>query len=244
MTDFAVQAAIIAGVVNLALAGISLVRGARQRLHRSFAFLSLAVFLWIFGRLTGLAIVALVALSLLPMAALVFGQVLLHHRSRRSRLLLLATIGISLTLTTLILTRGLAEPVRLYLLPAYIFLVVGYVLARMNHRRRVTRSRLERQQLTVILLGVLAALAAGGVDLLRQFGLDGPHTGSLGALIYVIAISVAIARFGLMDLNVLIGRAAVLLVMTFMLFSLWGLLGGFWTDQRIASFFSTNRWSS
>ncbi len=48
MTDFAVQAAIVAAVLNLSLAGIALVRGPRRRLNRAFAFLSLVVFAAVF----------------------------------------------------------------------------------------------------------------------------------------------------------------------------------------------------
>jgi len=82
---FAVQGALVAAVLNLALAVIALARGGRRPLNRAFAFLSATMCLWIVGNISGLDRLAQLAVALLPLAVIHFAQILLHERDRLAR---------------------------------------------------------------------------------------------------------------------------------------------------------------
>lgn len=236
MVNYVVQSSLVAAITNLSLAVFVVTKSPRSSIHRTFSLLGLLIFLWNMGTVLNRPQLIYVAVSFLPVAALHFTRWYIGERRQVGVLKLCYALSLGFAL---IGVAGLLErAVYKYLLTLYLTPVALTIIFKLYQRRAETGSRLERLQLTYLMVGSLAALGCGVTDYLASIGLPIPRLGSLGSLLYVVIIAVAIVRYRLLNVHLLIGRSIVLLAFTFLVWSLSGVAGVWWTGNIYNSFFA------
>jgi signal transduction histidine kinase len=224
-----VISAILAAIVSLTVAIAILIRRPRRPLYGRFAAFSFSLFLWhgasvasplSVGPVVRLQIGA--ALALVPTSMLVFNELLRDHSAASRRLARLAFLASGTLLVLVISPWGLGFPVRA-VATTYVLGGLALVLHSLFSRSRDARVEAERKRTHYLLFGGLVALVLASGELLPGAGLPAAM-GHLAATFYLYFLYQSIISRRVIDLVELLGKAAVLGVMTLVLATAYFLL--------------------
>ncbi len=230
MSDLYQQSAFLAALINLFLAVFVLVKNPRRKLNQTFAFVSFVLFLWNMGAFFQAPELIYISLIFVPAASLHFILTFIHQHSEFSSIVLKFCYSASTLLGLSYLGGVLQGRLFHYFLALYIAPVIVYIIQRIYQRRRITKFRLEKKQLSHILIATIVAVLAAITDFAASIGFPAPKLANVGILLYVIVIAVAIVRHRLLDMEVLFGRGIILLIFTFIIWSFSGVFGGWWVE--------------
>jgi signal transduction histidine kinase len=247
--DIRDQAALLAAIVTLALAGAALLRSARPRSFTLFALLSLDLFVFSAAEfLHGLPgthgshdlwkRLAIAAGSLLPAAALAFFLEFLgvkRRPARRARDLMLGGSVFGLVVAATPLTRSdLAS----LLVALYVLLALAAVLSVVWRETLAATTRADRSRLTYVLVGALVVGILAFLDLLPRVGVRYPleGLGFVALTLYMFLLLQALLRRRLLDLHEFLGKIAVVTLLGLVLASIYGGLVS-WVGVRPGLFF-------
>ncbi|HYQ81204.1 MAG TPA: histidine kinase, partial [Anaeromyxobacteraceae bacterium] len=186
--DIRSQAALLAAIVSLALAGAALLRSGRPRVFTLFALLSLDLFLYSaaeflhrwpqasFGHATWER-VAVASAALLPAASLAFFLEFLgvaRRPARRARNLMLAgsLSGLGVAASPLIRSN-----VAKFAVTVYVVAGLGAVFSVLWRKLLAAPTRVERARLLYLVVGAVVAVLFAALDLLPRFGIPYPLDG-------------------------------------------------------------------
>jgi signal transduction histidine kinase len=247
--DIRDQAALLAAIVTLALAGAALLRSARPRSFTLFALLSLDLFVFSAAEfLNGLPRTqgahelwkrfAIGAGSLLPAAALAFFLEFLgvkRRPARRARDLMLGGSAFGLVVAATPLVRSDLATV---LVAAYVLLALTTVLSVVWREMEAAPTRADRARLTYVLVGGLVVGVLVSLDLLPRVGVRYPleGLGFVALTLYMFLLLQALLRRRLLDLHEFLGKLAVVTVLGLVLASIYGGLVS-WVGMRPGLFF-------
>jgi signal transduction histidine kinase len=246
------QAALLAAIVTLALAGAALLRANRPRVFTLFALMAVdlslyaaSAFLRVWPRATfGQDVwerIAVASGTLVPAAALAFFLEFLgvkRRPARRARNLMLAgsLSGIAVALSPLVHYR-LAKLV----LAAYAALGLAAVLSVLWGRMLAAPTRVDRARLTYVVVGGAVAIVLGALDLLPR--LDVPYRleglGFIALTLYMFFLSQALLRHRLLDLHEFLGKIVVVTALGLVLAAIYGGLVSWVGDRPGLFFFNT-----
>jgi two-component system, NtrC family, sensor histidine kinase HydH len=247
--DIRDQAALLAAIVTLALAGAALLRSARPRSFTLFALLSLDLFVFSAAEfLHGLPGAqgshdlwkrfAIVSGSLLPAAALAFFLEFLgvkRRPARRARDLMLGGSALGLVVAVTPLTRSdLAS----LLVALYVLLALAAVLSVVWREMAAAPTRADRSRITYVLVGALVVGLLAFLDLLPRVGIRYPleGLGFMALTLYMFLLLQALLRRRLLDLHEFLGKIAVVTLLGLVLASIYGGLVS-WVGVRPGLFF-------
>ncbi len=221
--------AILASVVSLTVAIAILFRRPRRPLYNHFAAFTFSLFLWhgasFISRLGGEAVVRLqtaAALWVAPAAIFFFAELLRDH-SRATRRTARLVTAVSVALFLLVLSPwGADYPLRA-LVAIYVLATLGWVFRLLFARARAARAETDRKRLSYVLAGGLTALVLAAGELLP--GVELPAVmGHVAATFYVYFLYQSIVARRVIDMVELLGKAAVLAVLTMVLATVYVLL--------------------
>ncbi|MEK7704534.1 MAG: hypothetical protein AAB426_06200, partial [Myxococcota bacterium] len=226
--NVAVSSAILGSVVSLTIAVAALIRQPRRQPYVYLSLLSFSMLLWhaasVAGGYGGLVVERVqigAALIVPPLAILFFRQLLRVHSARSRRLS--RTLAIASTTLFVINVSPLAELLVIRASSvAYVIVAIGLVLHSLARTVNDLPTESERQRLRYLLYGGLVALGLAAAKLL-----PGAHLaalGHVGATIYLYFLYQSVVARRLLDLVELLGKAAVLAVLTFLLASIYAVL--------------------
>jgi two-component system, NtrC family, sensor histidine kinase HydH len=247
--DIRDQAALLAAIVTLALAGAALLRSARPRSFTLFALLSLDLFVFSAAEfIHGLPgtqgshdlwkRLAIAAGSLLPAASLAFFLEFLgvkRRPARRARDLMLGGSAFGLVVAVTPLTRSdLAS----LLVALYVLLALAAVLSVVWREMVAATTRADRSRLTYVLVGALVVGILAFLDLLPRVGVRYPleGLGFVALTLYMFLLLQALLRRRLLDLHEFLGKIAVVTLLGLVLASIYGGLVS-WVGVRPGLFF-------
>jgi signal transduction histidine kinase len=243
------QAALLAAIVTLALAGAALLRSARPRSFTLFALLSLDLFVFATAEfLHGIPGAqgqhdlwkrfAIGAGSLLPAASLAFFLEFLgvkRRPARRARDLLLGGSIFGLVVAVTPLARGELAPL---LVAGFVVLALTLVLSVVWREMEAAPTRADRSRLTYVLVGALVVGILAFLDFLPRLGVRYPleGLGFVALTVYMFLLLQALLRRRLLDLHEFLGKIAVVTVLGLVLASIYGGLVS-WVGVRPGLFF-------
>jgi signal transduction histidine kinase len=247
--DIRTQAALLAAIVTLALAGAALLRRNRTRVFTLFAILSLDLFLYsaaeFLRRLPRASFagslwerIAVVAGALLPGAALAFFLEFLgvaRRPARRARNAMLAgsALGAAVAVSPLVHSR-LAK----LLVTAYVLAGLVAVLSVLWGKMLAATTRVERGRLRYLVGGAVVAVVLSALDLLPRAGLPYPleGLGFIAFTLFMFFLSQTVQRHRLLDLHEFLGKIVVVTVLGLVLFAIYGGLVS-WVGNRPELFY-------
>ena len=247
--DIRDQAALLAAIVTLALAGAALLRTARPRSFTLFALLSLDLCVFAAAEfLHGLPgaqgfhdvwkRIAIGAVSLLPAAAMAFFLEFLgvkRRPARRARDLMLAGSIFGLVVAVSPLARSdLAS----LLVAGFVLLALTAVLSVVWRETAAAPTRADRARLTYVLVGALVVGTLAFLDFLPRIGVAYPleGLGFMALTLYMFLLLQALLRRRLLDLHEFLGKIAVVTLLGLVLASIYGGLVS-WVGVRPGLFF-------
>ncbi len=247
--DIRDQAALLAAIVTLALAGAALLRSARPRSFTLFALLSLDLFVFAAAEfLHGLPgaqgghdvwkRLAIGAGSLLPAAALAFFLEFLgvkRRPARRARDLMLAGSIFGLVVAVSPLARSDLAPL---LVAGFVLLALAAVLSVVWRETAAAPTRADRSRLTYVLVGAMVVGTLAFLDFLPRLGVAYPleGLGFMALTLYMFLLLQALLRRRLLDLHEFLGKIAVVTLLGLVLASIYGGLVS-WVGVRPGLFF-------
>ena len=247
--DIRDQAALLAAIVTLALAGAALLRSARPRSFTAFALLSFDLFVFSAAEfLHGLPGIsrwhdvwkrlAIGSASLLPAAALAFYLEFLgvkRRPARRARDLMLAGSVFGIVVAVSPLARSdLAST----LVAAFVLLALAAVLSVVWREAAAAPTRADRARLTYVLVGALVVGILAFLDFLPRVGIGYPleGLGFMALTLYMFLLLQALLRRRLLDLHEFLGKIAVVGLLGIVLATIYGGLVS-WVGLRPGLFF-------
>ena len=247
--DIRSQAALLAAIVSLALAGAALLRSARPRVFTLFAFLSLDLFLYSaaeflhrwpqasFGHATWERI-AVASAALLPAASLAFFLEFLgvpRRPARRARNLMLAgsLSGLGVAASPLIQSNVAKFAVTVYVVGG-----LGAVLSVLWRKLLAAPTRVERARLLYLAVGAVVAVVFSSLDLLPRFGIPYPldGLGFISQTLFLFFLSQTLQRHRLLDLHEFLGKVVVVATLGLVLMVIYGGLVS-WVGNRPELFY-------
>jgi len=246
------QAALLAAIVTLALAGAALLRANRPRVFTLFALMAADLFVYsaasflrgwpraTFGHDVWERI-AVASGTLIPAATLAFFLEFLgvkRRPARRARNLMLAgsLSGLVVALSPLVHSR-LAQMI----LAAYAALGLAAVLSVLWGRMLAAPTRVDRARLTYVVVGAAVAILLGALDLLPR--LDVPYRleglGFIAITLYMFFLSQALLRHRLLDLHEFLGKIVVVTALGLVLAAIYGGLVSWVGDRPGLFYFNT-----
>ena len=250
--DIRSQAALLAAIVTLALAGAALLRANRPRVFTLFALFCIDLFLYsaaefffgwpqaTFGRSVGER-VAVVAGALLPAGALAFFLEFLgvkRRPARRARNLLLAGALSGLVVAVSPLVHSSLAKI---LVAAYVLLGLTAVLSVLWGKMLAAPTRVDRARLTYLVVGAVVAAVLAALDLLPRLDVSWPPEGLgfIAVTIYMFFLSQALLRHRLLDLHELLGKVVVVSLLGLVLAAIYGGLVSWVGDRPGLFYFNT-----
>ncbi|MBS1109746.1 MAG: signal transduction histidine kinase, nitrogen specific, NtrB, partial [Anaeromyxobacteraceae bacterium] len=247
--DIRDQAALLAAIVTLALAGAALLRTARPRSFTLFALLSLDLCVFAAAEfLHGLPgaqgfhdvwkRIAIGAVSLLPAAAMAFFLEFLgvkRRPARRARDLMLAGSIFGLVVAVSPLARSDLASI---LVAGFVVLALAAVLSVVWRETAAAPTRADRARLTYVLVGAMFVGTLAFLDFLPRLGIGYPleGIGFMALTLYMFLLLQALLRRRLLDLHEFLGKIAVVTLLGLVLASIYGGLV-FWVGVRPGLFF-------
>jgi two-component system sensor histidine kinase HydH len=224
-----VSGAILASFISLTIAIAIWLRRPRRWVYTLFSLFSLSLFLFhatsvatSLGTLLG-ARLQIAAALLIPPLAILFFRDWLHDRSRMSRRLARIMALASIAFLCVDLLPWGAVPFVRVIAASYVLTALALVLQTVARSRRFARSESDRKRLRYPLYG-------GIVALLLATGALIPHTelpaaiGHVTVAIYLYFLYQSVLARRLVDFVELLGKAAVLAILTVMLTIVYALL--------------------
>ena len=242
--DFRSQAALLAAIVTLALAGAALLRANRPRVFTLFALLALDLFVYsgaefLFGWPRAAFAhelwerIAVFAGALLPAASLAFFLEFLgvkRRPARRARDLMLggALMGLGVAASPLV-----RASVPKLLVAGYVLLGLTAVLSVLWGRMLAAPTRVDRARLTYLVVGAVVAVVLAALDLSPRLGFAWPLEGFgfISLTLYMFFLSQALLRHRLLDLHELLGKIVVVSLLGLVLAAIYGGLVS-WVGDR------------
>ncbi len=250
--DIRSQAALLAAIVTLTLAGATLLRFSRPRVFTLFAlfaldvsFYSAAQFLTRWTRVSAFAghweRLAVVAGALVPAASLAFFLEFLGVARRPARRARNAMLGGSLLGLVVAASPLVHSKVAKTFVAAY---VVGGLVALLSvlwGKRLAAPTRVERARLTYLFLGAAVAVTFSTLDLLPRFGVPYPleGLGSIVITIFMFFLSQTLLRHRLLDLHEFLGKIVVVTALGLVLVAIYGGLVSWVGDRPELFYFNT-----
>ncbi len=247
--DIRSQAALLAAIVSLALAGAALLRSARPRVFTLFALLSLDLFLYSaaeflhrwpqasFGHATWER-VAVASAALLPAASLAFFLEFLgvaRRPARRARNLMLAgsLSGLGVAASPLIRSN-----VAKFAVTVYVVAGLGAVFSVLWRKLLAAPTRVERARLLYLVVGAVVAVLFAALDLLPRFGIPYPldGLGFISLTLFLFFLSQTLQRHRLLDLHEFLGKVVVVATLGLVLMVIYGGLVS-WVGNRPELFY-------
>ena len=250
--DIRSQAALLAAIVTLALAGAALLRANRPRVFTLFALLSLdlcvysaAGFLYGWPQAafahTLWERVAVFSGALIPGAALAFFLEFLgvkERPARRARDLMLAgaVSGLAVAASPLVHV-DLAK----LLVTGFVLVGLTAVLSVLWGRMLAAPTRVDRARLTYLVVGAVVAVALAALDLLPRLRFAWPlqGLGFIALTLYMFFLSQALLRHRLLDLHELLGKILVVSLLGLVLAAIYGGLVSWVGDRPGLFYFNT-----
>ena len=250
--DIPSQAALLAAIVTLALAGAALLRANRPRVFTLFALLALDLFVYsTAGFLYGWPRAAFAhelwerasvfSGALLPAASLGFFLEFLgvkRRPARRARDLMLAGALTGLGVAASPLVRSSLAKL---LVSGYVLLGLAAVLSVLWGRMRAAPTRVDRARLAYLVVGAVGAVTFAALDLLPRLGIAWPlhGLGYIAVTLYMFFLSQALLRHRLLDLHELLGKILVVSLLGLVLASIYGGLVSWVGDRPGLFYFNT-----
>jgi signal transduction histidine kinase len=247
--DIRTQAALLAAIVTLALAGAALLRDNRPRVFTLFALFafdlclySLAGFLqrWQSAAF-GVGFwerVAVVAGALTPASSLAFFLEFLgvaRRPARRARNAMLAgsISGLVVALSPLVESRFAKLLVAVYVLGG-----LAVVLSTLYGKMHAAATRVEQARLLYLFVGACIAVILSTLDLLPRLGIPYPldGLGSISITIFMFFLSQTLQRHRLLDLHEFLGKIVVVTALGLVLVGIYGGLVS-WVGNRPELFY-------
>ena len=247
--DIRTQAALLAAIVSLALAGAALLRSSRPRVFTLFALLSLDLFLYsaaeflhrwpqaAFGQHTWER-VSVASAALLPAASLAFFLQFLgvaRRPARRARNAMLAGSlgGLGVAASPLVHSNVAKLAVTAYVvggLTAVFSVLWGKLLA--------APTRVERARLTYLVVGAAVAVVFASLDLLPRAGVPWALEGAgfIALTLFLFFLSQTLQRHRLLDLHEFLGKVVVVATLGLVLMVIYGGLVS-WVGNRPELFY-------
>ncbi len=223
-----VTSAILASIVSLAVTVAMALRRPRRAVYTRFAGFTLALFCWHAASLvarfgeTGLRLQIAASLFISPAAVLFFSEIL-REQTAATRRLARATLAISLAALVAVFSPWGTHLAVRAIATLYFAGAFGLVLHMLFLRARSARGETERKRMWYLLCGGLAALLFGLGALVPDAELPAA-LGHLVATFYVYFLYQSVLSRRVIDLVELLGKAAVLGVLTLMLATVYALL--------------------
>jgi len=246
--DIRTQAALLAAIVTLALAGAALLRANRPRVLTLFALFaanlgiySLADFLHLWAGSTPLAFwerVEVVFAALSPATALAFFLEFLgvaRRPARRARNLMLAGSISGLVVGASPLVHS---PVAKLAVTLYVVVGMVAVLSALWRKLRAAPTRVEWARLLYLFVGATVAVTLSTLDVLPHFGVAYPlgGTGAISVTLFMFFLSQTLQRHRLLDLHEFLGKIVVVSALGLILAAIYGGLVS-WVGERTELFF-------
>jgi len=247
--DIRTQAALVAALVTLALAGAALLRDNRPRVFTLFALLAANLGLYsladFFQHWSGSAApweiwqrVAVATAALTPATGLAFFLEFLgvaRRPARRARNAMLAgsISGLAVALSPLVRSRIANVAVT-----AYAVAGLAAALSVLWGKLRAAPTRVERARLLYLFIGACVALALSTLDSLPRFGIPYPLDG-LGAIalaFFMFFLSQTLQHHRLLDLHEFLGKLVVVAAVALVFVGVYGGLVS-WVGNRPELFF-------
>jgi signal transduction histidine kinase len=149
----------------------------------------------------------------------------LHTRMRAKWWLIAGIYIIVLAVTavafTNLLVTGMTKDVYGYLpisgplhsivsIVSYAFLIIGLINLTISYRR--SKSYEEKNSYIYIIIGIVISMIGGGVDYLSLIGLGVPPVGQIGNILFGLLATIAILRYHLLDINIVIRKSVAYLL--------------------------------
>ncbi|HEU4382390.1 MAG TPA: ATP-binding protein [Anaeromyxobacteraceae bacterium] len=247
--DIRTQAALLAAIVSLALAGAALLRSGRPRVFTLFALLSLDLFLYSaaeflhrwpqasFGHATWERI-SVASAALLPAASLAFFLEFLgvaRRPARRARNLMLvgSLFGLAVAASPLV-----GSNVAKFAVTVYVVGGLGAVFSVLWGKLLAAPTRVERARLLYLVVGAAVAVLAASLDLLPRFGVPYPldGLGFISLTLFLFFLSQTLQRHRLLDLHEFLGKVVVVATLGLVLVVIYGGLVS-WVGNRPELFY-------
>jgi two-component system, NtrC family, sensor histidine kinase HydH len=247
--DIRTQAALLAAIVSLALAGAALLRSSRPRGFTLFAFLSFDLFIYsaaeFLHRWPRAAFwdgtwerVSVASVALLPAASLTFFLEFLgvaRRPARRARNLMLAGAlsGLGVAASPLIRSN-----VAKFAVTVYVVAGLGAVFSVLWHKLLAAPTRVERARLRYLVAGAAVAVLLSALDLLPRFGVPYPldGLGFISLTLFLFFLSQTLQRHRLLDLHEFLGKVVVVATLGLVLMVIYGGLVS-WVGNRPELFY-------
>jgi two-component system, NtrC family, sensor histidine kinase HydH len=242
--DIRTQAALLAGIVTLALAGAALLRDNRPRVFTLFALFAanvgvyaLADFLhrWSGGESARVLWerVAVAVAALTPATALSFFLDFLgvaRRPARRARNAMLAgsLFGLAVGASPLVHSR-----IAILGVSTYVVAGLAASLSVLWRKLRAAPTRVERARLLYLFVSACVALALSALDALPRLGLPYPPEGlgSISLTVFMFFLSQTLQRHRLLDLHEFLGKIVVAIVLGAVFVGVYGGLVS-WVGNR------------
>jgi signal transduction histidine kinase len=247
--DIRTQAALVAALVTLALAGAALLRDNRPRVFTLFALLAVNLGLYSFADFfrhwSGASApwevwqrIAVATAALTPATGLAFFLEFLgvaRRPARRARNAMLAGSVSGLAVAVSPLVRS---PVATAAVATYAVAGLAAALSVLWGKLRAAPTRVERARLLYLFIGACVALALSTLDALPRFGIPYP-LGGLGAIalaFFMFFLSQTLQRHRLLDLHEFLGKLVVVAAVALVFVGVYGGLVS-WVGNRPELFF-------
>ncbi len=247
--DIRTQAALLAAIVTLALAGAAVLRAGRPRVFTLFALFSLdlfvysaAEFLMHWPRSIVAAVlwerVAVVAGALIPAAALAFFLEFLGVARRPARRARNAMLAGSLSGFVVAASPLVHSKVAKLFVATYVVGGLAAVLSVLWGKMRTAPTRVERARLRYLVAGAAVAVLLSALDLLPRFGFPYPveGLGSIALTLFMFFLSQTLQRHRLLDLHEFLGKIVVVTALGLVLVGIYGGLVS-WVGNRPELFY-------
>ncbi len=247
--DIRSQAALLAAIVTLTLAGAALLRYGRPRVFTLFSLFALDLFFYsgaqFLTRWTRTAAfvdvwerLAVITGALIPAASLAFFLEFLGVARRPARRARNAMLGGSLSGLVVAASPLVHSKVAKTFVAAYVIGGLAALLSVLWGKMLAAPTRVERARLTYLFLGAAVAVAFSALDLLPRFGLPYPFEG-LGSIIitvFMFFLSQTLQRHRLLDLHEFLGKIVVVTALGLVLVAIYGGLVS-WVGNRPELFY-------
>jgi signal transduction histidine kinase len=247
--DIRTQAALVAAIVTLALAGAALLRDNRPRVFTLFALFaanlgvySLADFLRRFsGDAAPYAVwqrIAVATVALTPATGLAFFLEFLGVARRPARRARNAMLAGSLSGLAVAASPLVRSPIANMAVMTYAAAGLAASLSVLWGKLRAAPTRVERARLLYLFIGACVALVLSTLDALPRFSIPYPLDG-LGAIalaFFMFFLSQTLQRHRLLDLHEFLGKLVVVAVVALVFVAVYGGLVS-WVGNRPELFF-------
>ncbi|MCA9676324.1 MAG: hypothetical protein H6709_15325 [Kofleriaceae bacterium] len=229
--------ALLAALVILAIGASVLLRDRSDRTYTSFAAFAFVVAAWHMCNFVAMATdsplavwLALWPAATIPPTAIAFFRAFLAQpsiggRHRPPRVTLAWTFIAYLGLIYSAVVHRIHDELW-FAIPfgAYVFGGLYRCVYDMYVQYRATVKRVEKTRVRYLALGGFVAITLALTDVLPRFGVAWPTLGNVLSILYLYFLSQTLFRYRLLDINELVGKMAVLGMLVFLLWAVYGML--------------------